>query len=207
MNKYSLNEKKVPFTPVKSISSMHGRPVNLQLAGSTLDTLINEGGSAFLDYLDRLGLARQEQDIILLSFRQHFYFDAEEIRRVRVLVNLTELNKINRITDFLRSCYRIMPREGNLLGRFIDNKENGRYKLNQDSSSFTDGGSFDDIENAIFSPVPFINRLYSILDSRTNTWMSKGSVSILLRDYGFKVIDMTVVNGLTYFHAEKTRTA
>jgi hypothetical protein len=100
-----------------------------------------------------------------------------------------------------------MPLDGNLLGRFVDNNETGRYKLNQGSSSFTEGDSFDDIENAIFSPVPFINRLYSLMDSRTNAWMSKSSVSTMLHDYGFKVIDMTVVDGLTYFHAEKARTA
>ncbi len=185
---------------------MHGRPVNLQLAGSTLDTLIAEGGSAFLDYVSRLGLA-QEQGMVILSFRQHFYFDSEEMQRARTLVNLTELNKITTVTDFFRTCYRIMPQRSNLLGRFIDNKENGRYKLNNSSSAFTDGDYFDDIESAILSRVPFINRLYSILDSRTNSWMSKSSVTLLLQDYGFKVMDMTVLNGQTYFHAQKARTA
>jgi len=185
---------------------MHSRPVNLQATGTKLDILTAEGGSAFLDYVSRLGLAR-EQDIIVLSFRQHFYFDADEMRRARTLVNLTELNKITRVTDFFRSCYMVMPQKGNLLGRFIDNKEDGRYKLNNSSSAFSDGDYFDDLENAIFSRVPFINRLYSILDSRTNAWMSKSSVSVLLQDYGFKVIDMTVLNGLTYFHAQKARSA
>lgn len=187
-------------------ASIHSRPVNLQDSGTKLDTLTTEGGSAFLEYINRLGLAR-EQDIIVLSFRQHFYFDAEEMKRARTLVNLTDLNKITRVTDFFRSCYMIMPQKGNLLGRFIDNNENGRYKLNSNSSAFTEGDYFDDIENAIFSRIPFINRLYSILDSRTNAWMSRSSVSILLQDYGFKVIDMTVVNGHTYFHAKKARAA
>jgi len=190
----------------KGIASKHSRPVNLQTSGTKLETLTAEGGPAFLEYVSRLGLAR-EQDIIVLSFRQHFYFDADEMKRARTLVNLTELNKITRVTDFFRSCYMIMPQKGNLLGRFIDNRENGRYKLNNNSSAFTEGNYFDDVENAIFSRVPFINRLYSILNSRTNAWMSRSSVLILLQDYGFKVIDMTLLNGLTYFHAQKARTA
>ena len=185
---------------------MHSRPVNLQVSGNKLDTLVTEGGSAFLDYVSRLGLA-EERGMVVLSFRQHFYFDADEMDSARTLVNLTELNKIARVTDFVRTCYRIMPPKSNLLGRFIDNKEAGRYKLHSNSSSFTEGDYFEDIENAIVSRVPFINRLYSILDSRTNTWMSGSSVSSLLHDYGFKVMDMTVVNGLTYFHAQKVRTA
>jgi hypothetical protein len=206
MNNKSLVEKTADFSYPKGITSMHGRPVNLQVAGTIIDTLIAEGGSAFLDYVSRLGLA-QETGMVVLSFRQHFYFDAEEMKRAKTLVNLTELNKISGVTDFFRTCYRIMPRESNLLGRFIDNKEVGRYKLNNSSSAFTDGDYFEDIENAIFSRVPFINRLYSILDSRTNVYMSKNSVSLLLHDYGFKVVDMTVLNGLTYFHAQKARAA
>jgi len=185
---------------------MHKIPVNLPVPGKVIDTLIAEGGTAFLDYISRLGLA-QEKGMIVVSFRQHFFFDAEELNRAGTLVNLTELNKITRVVDFLRTCYQIMPQKSNLLGRFIDNKETGRYNLNSSSSAFTEGNYSDDIENAILSRVPFINRLYSILDSRTNAWMSKSSVSTLLHDYGYKVMDMTVINGLTYFQAQKTRTA
>jgi len=206
MNNYLQAEKAENFSYAKESTSMHSRPVNMQVTGSILDTLVAEGGSAFLDYVSRLGLA-QEKEMVVLSFRQHFYFDSEEMKRTRTLVNLTELNKITGLTDFIRSCYRIMPQKSNLLGRFIDNKETGRYKLNDNSSAFTDGDYFDDIENAILSRVPFINRIYSILDSRTNTWMSKSSVSLLLQDYGFKVMDMTVLNGLTYFHAQKAQPA
>lgn len=206
MNIKSLVEKTDTIAYAKRMKSMHGRSVNLPVAGATIDTLIAEGGPAFLDYVSRLGLA-QEEGMVILTFRQHFYFEAEEIKQARTLVNLTELNKITMVTDFFRTCYRIMPQRSNLLGRFIDNKENGRYKLNNSSSAFTDGDYFDDIENAILSRVPFINRLYNILDSRTNAYMSQSSVSLLLHDYGFKVMDMTVMNGLTYFHAQKARAA
>jgi hypothetical protein len=206
MKNYLPVDKTDAFSYPKGSTSMHGRPVNLQVTGSILDTLVAEGGSAFLDYVSRLGLAR-EQDMVVLSFRQHFYFDAEEMKRARTLVNLTKLNKITGITEFIRSCYHIMPQKSNLLGCFIDNKEIGRYKLSNSTSAFSDWDYFDDIENAIYSSVPFINRLYSFLDSRTNARMSKSSVSFLLQDYGFKVMDMTVLDGLTYFHAQKARTA
>ncbi len=206
MKSYQLARSTDALSLHKGSISMHGRPVNLQVSGTRLDTLTKEGGSAFLDYVSKLGLA-EEQGLVVLSFRQHFFFDAEELNRARTLVNLTELNKIAMVTDFFRTCYRIMPQRSNLLGRFIDNKENGRYKLNNSSSAFTEGDYFEDLENAIYSRVPFINRLYSILDSRTNSYMSKSSVTILLQDYGFKVMDMSTLNGLTYFHAKKARTA
>jgi hypothetical protein len=33
--------------------------------------------------------------------------------------------------------------------------------------------------------------------------MSKGSVTSLLKDYGYKVMDMTEFNGRTFFHSKK----
>ena len=46
-----------------------------------------------------------------------------------------------------------------------------------------------------------------MLDSKTNTYMSQSSISFLLEDYGFKVLDMTELDELTYFHAKKARSA
>ncbi len=63
------------------------------------------------------------------------------------------------------------------------------------------------MEYGIVSGVPFINRLYSMMDSKTNTFMSQSSISFLLEDYGFKVLDMTEHDELTYFHAQKARPA
>jgi len=47
--------------------------------------------------------------------------------------------------------------------------------------------------------------LYSIIDSKTITYLSKSSVTFLLEDFGFKVMDMTLIDGFTYFHAQKVR--
>jgi hypothetical protein len=41
------------------------------------------------------------------------------------------------------------------------------------------------------------------MDLKTNTYMSEASVTSLLKDYGFKVVDMTETNGLTFFHSRK----
>ena len=66
---------------------------------------------------------------------------------------------------------------------------------------------FDPIESGIVSAVPFINRLYSIMDSRTNTYISRSSFTFLLEDYGFKVLDMTEQDEMVYFQAQKARAA
>jgi hypothetical protein len=35
--------------------------------------------------------------------------------------------------------------------------------------------------------------------------MSERSVTLLLEDFGFRVLDMTEFNGLTFFHSQKVR--
>lgn len=205
MDNYYSNIKARTISGSGGLISRHSRSVNMPVGSTRLDTLAEEGGSAFMDYLCRLGL-NSEKEIILISFRQHFYYDADELKQARTLVTLTDLNKIKSVTEFVRSCYMVMPPRSNLLGRFNESKGNGRYNLNNNYSSFSEGDYFEDIASAIVSPVPFINRLYSILDSRTNVRMSKSSVSALLRNYGFNVMDMTVLGEFTYFHAQKTRT-
>ena len=41
------------------------------------------------------------------------------------------------------------------------------------------------------------------MDSKTDAYLSEKSVTFMLGSYGFKVMDMTEFNGLTYFHAQK----
>ena len=45
------------------------------------------------------------------------------------------------------------------------------------------------------------------MDLRTNTYMSEGSVTLLLKDHGYRVLDMTEYNGLTFFHSQKVEAA
>jgi hypothetical protein len=49
--------------------------------------------------------------------------------------------------------------------------------------------------------------IYNMIDSRTNKYLSERSVSLLLGEHGFKVVDMTELDGLTYFCARSLRTA
>ena len=77
--------------------------------------------------------------------------------------------------------------------------------LSNGPSDFHYRRNSDAIENGIASSSPFLSMIYSMIDSKTNKYMSERSVSLLLEDHGFKVHDMTELNGLTYFLAQKTR--
>jgi hypothetical protein len=203
-----MDEKKVIITN-QSIStnlSITSGQRDSSETGKANSALFAEGGVNFYNYIRRLGL-ESDPDIVVISSLRHFYYDAEEMIKVKTLVNLTELNKVRRIVDFLNTCYQIMPHKSYLIGCFVDNMKIPRYRLRNNSASNIVKKDFDPIEYGIVSAVPFINRLYSIMDSRTNTYISRSSFAFLLEDYGFKVLDMTEHDELTYFQAQKARAA
>ena len=180
-------------------------PVGLSdLVGTneSIDILIAEAGEGFYNYVDWIGLVR-DPNLIVLSSQHNYFYDAEEINNVKTVINLKELNKIKRIKSLLESYLHFLPQKSNFVGYFVDNKKIDRYILRNSSSYFDNKKRFDDIENSIISRIPFINMLYSKMDLKTNTYMSKSSVTLLLEDYGFKVMDMTEHNDLTYFHSQK----
>ena len=184
--------------------NMQNSRIGFTGTGGAVDTLIAEGGESFYNYVDLLGLSK-DPDLIVLSSKHHYYYDAEELNNVKTVINMKELNQIKQIKDFLHSIYHILPQKSNFIGCFVDNTKIDGYVLRNSSSTHHREKSFDDIENGIVSAVPFINRLFCILDSKTNTYLSESSVTFMLEDFGFKVMNMTLINGFTYFHSRKVR--
>jgi len=153
-----------------------------------------------------LGLDR-DTNLVVLSSSHHYYYDAEEMINVKTVINLKELNQIKQIKDFLHLIFHILPPKCNFVGCFINNKKQNSFGLNTNQSDFYYKRNSDAIEHGIASSSPFLNKIYNMIDSKTNKYMSKRSVSLLLGENGFKVLDMTEMDGLTYFCAQSLRTA
>jgi hypothetical protein len=181
------------------------RSVNVDLTSEAIDTLLAEGGEKFYNYVDWLGLAH-DPDLIVLSSQHHYYYDPEELNNCNTVINLKELNQIKNIRDFLHSCLYLLPQKSHFIGCFIDTEKVNGYEL-REKRIFDNKKNIEDIENGIVSKFPFINMLYSILDSRTFRYMSKLDVSLLLEDNSFKIINMSELNGLTFFHSQKDLSA
>jgi hypothetical protein len=171
------------------------RSIGLSDKHPVFEILEKEGCESFIGYIECLGLPN-DQNILVLPSSNHYYYDSEEMRNVKTLINLKELNHIKQIEDFLHNIYHILSPQSNFLGTFIDRK-------NQNKNS----GNVDNIENDIESKNPFLNMVYNFIDLKTNRYMSQKTVNILLTDAGFKVIDMTDIKGLTYFCTQKVRRA
>ena len=187
-----------------TLIKLGGTSIDLSKNNPVFEILTAEGCENFISYIEWLGLAK-DPNLIVLSSIYHYYYDAEEMNNVNAVINLKELNQIKQINSFLHTIFHILPQKSHFIGCFVDNKKINGFSLKNNSSSYLDTKSIDDIENGIVSRIPFLNMLYSFLDSKINKYMSARSVTLLLENHGFKVEDMTELNGLTYFHSQKVR--
>lgn len=151
-----------------------------------LDNLIAEGGENFVHYLHWLGLER-EANLVVLSSRHYYYYDHNDLKGTKVLVNLKKLNQIKHLDSFLHVVFRVLPSDATFIGCFSDSKN---QKING---------------TAFYQPSRLYSRFINFLDSRTDRNMSKNEVVELLDSHGFEIVDMAEINGLTYFTTRNQR--
>jgi hypothetical protein len=168
-------------------------PVYAELAG--------EGNEDFYNYLDWLGLAKSP-DLLILTSSHHYYFEIEDLKNVRTVVSLKKLNNLSKPKDFLREIYSVLPQKCHFIGSFTDNKKQNIFSATKRYQGQTDGqDSGSEINTGRWNS--FLNVLYGVIDTKTNRYMSEKTVRLLLVETGFKILDITEFNGLTYFCTQK----
>jgi hypothetical protein len=153
-------------------------------------------------YLQKIHLAG-DPNMIILSSSNHYYYEAEDLKNVKTLVNVKQLNHTNQVREFLDNIFSILQTGSYLTGCFSDNKDQIRFLSDSYKPERQIAGQFDPAENGIASRNPFLNMVYNILDIKTNRYLTKKTVTRELEISGWKVVDMTEINGLTYFCAQK----
>jgi hypothetical protein len=148
--------------------------------------LISEGGKDFFLYLKRLNFSK-ESNILVLSSDHHYFYDEDEVKNFKTIINLKKLNHIKNLDKFLHTFFHILSPNTNLMGCFSDDKTMKKNRFIRYESS------------------RLLNRFINFLESRTDNILDKRRVSELLNTHGFKVVDMTEMNGLTYFHSKNLR--
>jgi len=147
-----------------------------------INNLIAEGGENFFNYLECHGLTN-EDNMLVLSSRHHYYYDPYELQNVTTLINVKKLNLIRHLDTFLQSVVQVLSPESNFIGCFSD------WKTQKDFG--------------------FSSRMYksliNFLDAKTDADFDRHDISNLLESHGLKVIDMTEINGMTYFRAKHVR--
>jgi hypothetical protein len=149
------------------------------MANPGMDKLIAEGDENFFHYINRLGLVN-EPNLLVLPSSNHYYYDNSELKGVTTLINLKKLNLINHLDSFLHTVCDVLAPKTNFIGCFYDKETQKEIGLSS----------------------RIYKRFINFLDSKTDNELDKRDVSRLLESRGYKVIDMTVINGLTYFRTQ-----
>jgi hypothetical protein len=187
-----------PFStnPRRNASSGESRLSHL------FDELTVEARNDLISYLEGMGLVTDPAILVIPSSR-HFFYDADDIRGVKTIVNLKQLNYVREIRDFLRKISELLPQESSFVGCFIDNKSQNGFSDKYSNLPRNLSEKAEAYENGIESRIPFINRMYSFIDLKTNRYLTKRTVTNLLEECALQLTGMTELNGLTYFHARK----
>jgi hypothetical protein len=138
----------------------------------------------FKNYLNSHGLAN-EDNMLILSSKLHYYYDYEELKEVTTLLNLKKLNLVKHLDDFLQTLYSGLSPKTNFVGCFSDTKA----------------------QKGVTATTRLYKKFLNFLDAKTDVDIDSKSFSAMLESHGFKVIDMTEINGMTYFRTQNHRTA
>ncbi len=168
------------------------------------DSLVNERCEYFFTYLDFVGLSNAT-NLVVLSSNHHYFYDADELKDIKTVVNLKPLNHVKDIRNLLHNIFHLLPQKSNFVGCFINNKKQSAFSDKTNTIQGRFSGDAEKYEKGIESRIPLINRMYSFMDLRTNRYLTDRNVSLLLEESGLKILNMTEINGLTYFYAQKVQ--
>jgi len=168
------------------------------------EELTDEVREDLITYLNRMGLAGEAQILVIPSTR-HYFYDAEDLKGIKTVINLKQLNYVREIRDFLRKISEMLPNNSSFVGCFIDNKSQTGFSDKYSNLPRQLSEKAEAYENGIESRIPFINRMYSFIDARTNRYLTKRTVSHLLEECSLQLVSMTELNGLTYFCTRKAK--
>jgi hypothetical protein len=140
---------------------------------------------------------------MVLPFANHYYYEPKDLKNIKILVNLKQLNDIKNIRDFLRNVSAVLPLKSYFIGTFFNNKDKNIFLSDPHKQDTASSGHFDLVENGISLRVPFLNFLYRLIDFRIERYMTIKSVSLHLEEVSLKVLNVTDIKGLTYFCAQK----
>ncbi len=169
---------------------------------SIYKALCKDGSEDFYNYLDWLDLAGIRKTLILPK-ENNFFYSCEDLSGKELIVNLSCLNRVADIHVFLDSMYNHMDLNSYFTGCFRDinsvKEEIPDYMkyLKEVENQNTEGKTR---QSALSR---FSQKLSSIFSSSNGIPINKDLAKKLLKINGFTVLDMTELNGKTFFCVQK----
>jgi len=150
-----------------------------------LENILSEGGDDLFQYLSWIGLSK-DPNLMVLSSSHHYYYDHNDLIGIKTLINMKRLNQVKHLESFLNILYRILPPKAYFVGCFRNCSPGSNFSMNNGSYKLSTG-------------------LINIFSYNSERNLTKRSVTKLLEEHHFKVVDITDINGLTYFWSQSLR--
>jgi len=173
----------VNYQPVKTDAGDKVISMDENQNNPVFENLLAEGGENFYHYINWLGLGK-DPNLMILSSIHHYYYDFNDLKGIKTLINLKKLNEINHIDTFLGNVFRVLPSKANFVGCFKDNKIRGGI-----------GAPF-------YQSFKLLNGMINMINSKTDKFMTRKDVIRLLETHDFRIVDMTEISNITFFCAE-----
>lgn len=155
-------------------------PGLFSLNSPILEHLLLNSCEDFHKYVRWTGLARNNGVLVLLPI-SHYNYDFEDLKGVKILISQKKLNNIKHLDSYLRILFKAMPADGYFFGCFECNDKPAPVKS--------------------YIPSRKIMCSMKYQESQPERLFTRKGVSIMLEGHGYKVIDLTDINGITYFCA------
>ncbi|MDZ7635303.1 MAG: hypothetical protein U5L72_13100 [Bacteroidales bacterium] len=149
----------------------------------SLVRLFVSGGLNLFRFLRQTGLFN-DPGLIILSQHDFATFRAGDLEKAATLITLRRLNLIKHLEMFLNSLVHLLPPETNFVGCFSQAGNNG--------GGVRGSGILNGFQDWIFGS-----------GLKECQLLSSRKVSEILERNGLRIISMTEMNGLTYFHSRK----
>lgn len=146
-------------------------------------SLFASGGLSLFRYLLATGLFR-DPGLVILSPHDHASFAGADLKRATTLITLRRLNLVKHLEMFLNSLVHILPPGTNFIGCFSKEGKGGHGPWTA-------------------SIVRVIQNRISNNDGLENHALSQNKVYEILERNGLRIISMTEMNGVIYFHSRK----
>ncbi len=134
----------------------------------------------FYYYLKMLDLLN-ESNLLVLSPVHHYYYDINELKTVRTLVHTKELNNIGNLKRFINNTVHVLSSNSKFIGCFIDNHVHKRFIY----------------RNKILY---WVN---NCLSTQVHRYLSRKQIVKMFKSYGFDIVDISEINGISYFCVKK----
>lgn len=137
--------------------------------------------TGFYYYLRTLNM-ENDSNVLVLSPIHHYYYNFKELKDVKTLVHMKELNRVDNLKRFINNTVHVLSNNSRFIGCFMDNKIHKDFVYRSQVLCW----------------------VFNCFSTRVHRYLSRRKMIKIFNGQGFDIMDISEINGMTYFCVKKT---